>query len=158
MKLTFKQILFSLLLAVCLSLAASLPSILTADDRKAQQAELVELHQQLSEALIHRDFATLQKLIADDFELHSILGDTMSKQKWIKNVQKGAMQYSQLESQKVKPIGTDEINIAQTISGNMWGKRGNGKSNSLSIPAITVINCKSAALPPSVSKNNYFTK
>lgn len=38
MKLTFKQILFSLLLAVCLSLAASLPSILTADDRKAQQA------------------------------------------------------------------------------------------------------------------------
>lgn len=89
MKLTFKQILFSLLLAVCLSLAASLPSILTTDDRKAQQAELVELHQQLSEALIHRDFATLQKLIADDFELHSILGDTMSKQKWIKNVQKG---------------------------------------------------------------------
>lgn len=127
MKLTFKQILFSLLLAVCLSLAASLPSILTADDRKAQQAELVELHQQLSEALIHRDFATLQKLIADDFELHSILGDTMSKQEWINNVQKGAMQYSQLESQKVKPIGTDEINIAQTISGNMWGQEGQWK-------------------------------
>jgi len=124
MKLTFKQIFLSLFLGVALSIAASLPVISNVEAKQAQQEKVIDAYEQLNAALINPNFATLQSLLSDDFELVTTQNDTMSKQEWIKYIQKGGIKYGAITESKIKPKGYDELLVTAKISGDMWDNRG----------------------------------
>ncbi|WGE89120.1 nuclear transport factor 2 family protein [Actinobacillus arthritidis] len=124
MKLTFKQIFLSLFLGVALSVVASLPVIGNVEAKQAQQEKVIDAYEQLNHALIHPNFTTLQSLLSDDFELVTLKNDTMTKQEWIKNIQKGGMKYGMITESKIKSKGYDELLVTAKVSGDMWDNQG----------------------------------
>lgn len=124
MKLTFRRIFLSLFLGVAFSFVASLPVINNVEARQAQQEKLVTAYQTLNKALINPNFETLQSLLAEDFELVTLQKDTLSKQEWIRNIQKGGVKYDSISPSKVKPKGYDELSVTARIFGEMWNHKG----------------------------------
>lgn len=124
MKLTFKQIFFSLFLGIGFSALAVLLVLNKADARQAQQQEVISLYKELNDTLTSANLVNLQKILADDFKLVMAKSDTMGKQEWIKNIQKGGMHYCKIDDSKVKPRGDDEVSVTAKIFGEMWDKEG----------------------------------
>ncbi|WP_150539044.1 nuclear transport factor 2 family protein [Actinobacillus vicugnae] len=124
MRLTFTHIFLSLFLGIALSVTASLPVITNIDAKHAQQEKVIGVYEELNDALINPNFATLQNLLADDFELVIAQNDTMTKQEWIRNIQKGGMKYCTIEESKIKSKGYDELLVTARIFGDMWDQKG----------------------------------
>lgn len=124
MRLTFKHIFLSLFLGIALSITASLPVISNVEAKQEQQEKVIEVYEELNNALINPNFAKLQSLLADDFELVTSKNDTMTKQEWIKNIQKGGMKYGAIQESKIKSKGYDELLVTARVFGDMWDQTG----------------------------------
>ncbi|WGE75149.1 nuclear transport factor 2 family protein [Actinobacillus equuli] len=124
MRLTFKHIFLSLFLGIALSITADLPVISNVEAKQEQQEKVIEVYEELNNALINPNFAKLQSLLADDFELVTSKNDTMTKQEWIKNIQKGGMKYGAIQESKIKSKGYDELLVTARVFGDMWDQTG----------------------------------
>ncbi|WP_018652129.1 nuclear transport factor 2 family protein [Actinobacillus capsulatus] len=124
MRLTFKHIFLSLFLGISLSITASLPVIANVEAKQEQQERVIDVYEELNNALINPNFAKLQSLLADDFELITAKNDTMTKQEWIKNIQKGGMKYGAIQESKIKSKGYDELLVTARVFGDMWDQAG----------------------------------
>lgn len=124
MRLTFKHIFLSLFLGIALSITASLPVIANVEAKQEQQERVIDVYEELNNALINPNFAKLQSLLADDFELITVKNDTMTKQEWIKNIQKGGMKYGAIQESKIKSKGYDELLVTARVFGDMWDQVG----------------------------------
>ncbi|VEI48066.1 Uncharacterised protein [Actinobacillus equuli] len=49
---------------------------------------MIGAYEELNSALINPNFTKLQSLLADDFKLITVKNDTLTKQEWIKSLQK----------------------------------------------------------------------
>lgn len=124
MRLTFKHIFLSLFLGIALSITASLPVISNVEVKQEQQERVIDVYKELNNALINPNFAKLQSLLADDFELITVKNDTMTKQEWIKNIQKGGMKYGAIQESKIKSKGYDELLVTARVFGDMCDQAG----------------------------------
>ncbi len=114
------------IIAVCLGLSASIagsyPAIKSIQaERSETQAEIVALNHQLHNALLHRDFPALQELLADDFEVHVNSGIVLSKQEWIKNIQRQNLNYADIEELKTFDFQGNQFSSLSNVSGEFCG-------------------------------------
>lgn len=121
-KIKMWQPIAAVLLGLSVSVAASYPAIkMIQNDRTVERAEVIDLDKALREALIKRDIPALQELLADDFELYTINQGVLSKGEWIRNIQKGGMNYTTFTSNNLPRFeGHQMLNTAE-VSGQFWG-------------------------------------
>ncbi|AIZ79985.1 nuclear transport factor 2 family protein [Actinobacillus equuli subsp. equuli] len=124
MRLTFKHIFLSLFLGIALSITASLPVITNAEAKQEQQEKVIGAYEELNSALINPNFTKLQSLLADDFKLITVKNDTLTKQEWIKSLQKGNMKYNAIQESKIKAKGYDELLVTARVFGDLWDQEG----------------------------------
>ncbi len=121
-KVKFWQPVIAVLLGLSASIAGSYPAIQSIKaEREMTQAEIIELNHQLHDALLYRDFPALQALLSDDFEVHVSSGIVLSKQEWIKNIQKHNLNYSDIEELKTFNFQGNQFSSLSNISGEFCG-------------------------------------
>lgn len=120
-KLKLYHVILSLAAGAATVAVASYPAIHSIRaEREQDLAEMKVLDERLHQALVNRDYAKLQRLLSDDFELYTIKGDVLSKQEWIKNIQKGGMNYAGIEEVDSRMKGNQLVSTS-VISGSFWG-------------------------------------
>ncbi|WP_373766879.1 nuclear transport factor 2 family protein [Glaesserella sp.] len=121
-KVKFWQPIIAVLLGLSASIAGSYPAIQSIKaEREMTKAEIVELNHQLHNALLHRDFPALQALLADDFEIHVGSDLVLSKQEWIKNIQKKNANYSEIQELSNFDFQGNQFTSLSNVSGEFCG-------------------------------------
>ena len=121
-KVKFWQPVIAVLLGLSASIAGSYPAIKSIQaERSETQAEIVELNHQLLDALLYRDFPALQTLLSDDFEVHVGADLVLTKQEWIKNIQKQNVKYSDIEELKTFNFQGNQFSSLSNVSGEFCG-------------------------------------
>lgn len=140
-KIKLYHVFFSLALGAATVAVASYPALHSIRAERAQDlAELQVLDERLHKALVERDYNTLQHMLSDDFELYTVRGDVMSKQEWIKNIQKGGMNYTNIHELGRRMKGNQLVSTTQ-VSGSFWGMDTDAKIEA----TITAIDTKNRA-------------
>lgn len=124
-KVKFRHILFSLIFSAALSFGLSFPILhnIRLQSLQTTQTDVEKIYSELNHALMNADLVSLQKLLADGFELHTIYGNTLSKQEWIRNMQLGRMRYNQISQTEVKAIGLNSAAVSAVLVGEIWDNK-----------------------------------
>ncbi len=121
-KVKFWQPVIAVLLGLSASIVGSYPAIQSIKaEREMTQAEIIELNHQLHNALLYRDFPALQLLLSDDFEVHVGAELVLTKQEWIKNIQKQNVKYSDIEELKTFNFQGNQFSSLSNVSGEFCG-------------------------------------
>ncbi|AUI65059.1 MULTISPECIES: nuclear transport factor 2 family protein [Glaesserella] len=138
-KVKFWQPILAIFLGLSASVAGSYPAIKSIKaEREITQTEIIELTQQLHDALLHRDFPQLQALLADDFEVHVGSELVLSKQEWIKNIQRKNVNYGEIETLRNFDFQGNQFTNLSNVSGEFCGV----ESESLVEATITTVERK----------------
>lgn len=121
-KVKFWQPVITIFFGLSVSIAGSYPAIKSIKaEREVTHSEIIELNHHLYDALLYRDFPALQNLLSDDFEVHINSGLVLSKQEWIKNIQKYNLNYSDIEELKTFNFQGNQFSSLSNISGEFCG-------------------------------------
>lgn len=124
-KVKLKHILLSLLFSIVTSTMWSLPILQDIQLKTLQttQADVEKIYRELNIALIKADLISLQKLLADGFQLETSRGDIISKREWIRGIQNGTMRYSQFSKNEVQALGRNSAAVSSIMMGEIWNSR-----------------------------------
>lgn len=118
------HVLFSLLLGIGTVAVASYPALKSIrEERRQDLEELIKLDDRLHYALVSRDFSALHKILSDDFELYTANGEVLSKGEFIRNIQKGGIDYDHIFETGARIKGNQLVRT-NIISGKFWGIEG----------------------------------
>lgn len=124
-KIKLWHVLVSMLLGVGVSLAATYPAVYRLKTTRAEEfKEIQHLNEILKQAVLNRDFATMQSILSDDFELYTPTRGVFDKQTWIKNIQKNAIRYESLRELKQAELQGTQFTTYPEISGTFFGDSG----------------------------------
>lgn len=112
----------AVLLGLSASVLASYPAIkMIQNDRSIEREEIIDLDKALRDALVKRDIPALQELLADDFELYTISEGVLSKGEWIRNIQKGGMNYTTFAANGTPEFEGHKMRSTMEVTGEFWG-------------------------------------
>lgn len=87
---------------------------------------LEELHRALCEAMVYRDLAGLDAILADEFTLTHMTGYVQSRSEWLDAIESGEMRYHRMETVEaaISTEGTAPALTARTLTdATIWGSR-----------------------------------
>ncbi|KRE66425.1 MULTISPECIES: nuclear transport factor 2 family protein [Micrococcaceae] len=91
-------------------------------------AEVRELHDVLCEAMVSRDVAQLDGILAEDYTLTHMTGYVQPRAEWLAAIQSGEMQYHRMETVEAR-FGAEgkapQLNARTLTDATIWGSRGN---------------------------------
>lgn len=137
-KLKLWHVLFSIGIGLGTATVASYPAVKDLQVARAETfKQMSKLKAQLNKAVMDRDFAKLQQILAEDFELYTSGGEVISKQNWIKNIQKGAMNYASFSrSSKENELVGYQFTVQESVRGSFFGMAENNYNIEMTITTV----------------------
>lgn len=74
---------------------------------KTEQEQLIEIYRRENQAMVSKDIATLDQILAPTMELVHMTGYIQPKLEWIDQIQNGEMQYYSSIEEQIKDIQID---------------------------------------------------
>lgn len=120
-KIKLLHVISSLVLGISAAAIGSYPAIKSIEvERTKKQQDILELNKELYDAMVNRDFSTLQILLSDDFELYSSTGEVIDKQEWIKLIQKRVLEFEQVDLLSTDFQGNQSSGLLR-VNGEFFG-------------------------------------
>lgn len=121
-KVKFWHVALSLCSGIALSAFLSLPALhsIHRQAMETTQEDIDKIYRELNEAMVNVDTIRLQELLADGFVLETFRGDVLTKQEWIRSIQRGIMRYNHAVVTGVKAIGRNRAQVSSILMGEVW--------------------------------------
>lgn len=128
MKCLIKLLLLSLLLqsTVACSQTSSKHQSKMTNDKNSDEPALLAVTRQLTELMIKRDTAAMDKIVDADFTLTHITGYVQSKKEWFSEIEKESMKYYSYQEVKTSvTINGDKATFVgqNLLDARIWGSR-----------------------------------
>lgn len=87
--------------------------------------QIIELYRQENRAMVDKDVATLNRILAPSMVLHHMTGTVQTKQEWVGQIQSGEMKYFSSKEDQIKDVHVDGNKASlvgqNRVKASVWG-------------------------------------